>query len=387
MKDKVNLLFFIQGLNFGGQQSYMYNILKCCDKLNIHTAYISTGGMEEKFLDLSVKLHQINSQYKNPKDVILRPFLLFRMMRQLYKVVEENKIEIISANTFITYMLACLVKIFCKVKVIRVIGGDLIRNEAFHYVKTFHLFPLHKLTDKFISWKVMLDLQKAKGVPDEKLVYEFGGNAVDYKHFFPLHKEEIATLRHQNNIDSSNIIISWVGRIDPDKELFHTLEALNILKLKGFDKFQFLIIGDGQTMPILKQKLKEYNLLSHTFFLGKQPYGELNKYYALTDIEILLDNDPQGGSHLREAMSCGKVIITTDGSSGFQRSWIDNRKTGLLVSFDNMYEETANLILELYNNKNLQEEIGKAGREYVEKSMNFEHLAYIYQKTCIELIS
>ena len=49
------------------------------------------------------------------------------------------------------------------------------------------------------------------------------------------------------------------------------------------------------------------------------------------DIVPLLESDPHGGSILREAMACGKLVLTVDGPSHAQTSFITHQTTGLLV--------------------------------------------------------
>ena len=58
-----------------------------------------------------------------------------------------------------------------------------------------------------------------------------------------------------------------------------------------------------------------------------------------------MDIDPQGGSHIREAMSCERAVISVDGNSGVQRDLIQNNKTGFLVSPDNRISEAAEIII------------------------------------------
>ena len=102
-------------------------------------------------------------------------------------------------------------------------------------------------------------------------------------------------------------------------------------------------------------------------------------YYSIIDFEVLLDNDPQGGSHIREAMSCERAVISVDGNSGVQRDLIQNNKTGFLVSPDSRISEAAEIIIKNYSDKEFLKEIGSNAREFI-KQHSFANLSKIILK-------
>lgn len=381
-----NVLFFIEGLNFGGQQTYMHNVLKRVSSLKMHTAYFLNGEMYQEYKDISLSMNRINTPTKNPKDVIIKPWLFVRILYNLVRIIRQKKINVIITNAFITYMFGSIAKLFVNVKVIRIIGGDLVRNEAFHFVKTFHWVPLHLLTDRFFGWSAMLRLHQQKGVPSYKLV-NTPTASVDINHFLPFSQDEVGKLRHQFNIPDKHIVIGWVGRIEPDLEFFHTVEMLKILKERAFTYFTFFVVGDGSYKSILEDTLKKLNLYEHTIFVGKKQYSEIRQYYGAIDVEVLLDKDPQGGSHLREAMACGKVVLTTNGTSGVQSEFIENAKTGFLVPPEDMYNKAADIVIFLQQNKDVLIRVGENAHIYAKNNMSFDSVAQILEKECHVLVN
>lgn len=69
------------------------------------------------------------------------------------------------------------------------------------------------------------------------------------------------------NLNEDDFVFIFVGRLVPLKRVDFSLEALKILKEKGYS-FKFLIAGDGVYMNKLKSLVKDYNLQDNVKFLG-----------------------------------------------------------------------------------------------------------------------
>ena len=381
----INTLILFERLTFGGQQSFMLNVLQRTKSFNIYTGFFVDGPMREDFDKISKKTFKIDPDNMDLKYYIKRPYSFLKVLISLRRIVKKEKIDFLITNGFFTYFFGCLVKLIVKVKVVRFIGADLVRNEPFHFVKRFNSFPLHKLTNLFFGYEDILYQMEKKGVSKNKLAFRLGNmQAVDTTMFFPFENDITQDLIKKYNLQKEeNIIISWHGRIHYDKEIFHTIEMLKVLKSKNFEQFKFLIVGDGASINDVKSELSKNNLLHHTIFAGIQPFNTINNFFNITDIEVLLDFDPIGGSHIREAMACGRIVITTNGKTRFQETWIEHSKTGFLVSPENMYAETADIIISLHKNRPLIHEIGKNGAEYAKRNLSFENVAAIFESECI----
>jgi len=383
-----SVLFLIERLTIGGQQTYMLNILQKIPNFNVYTAFFIDGPLRKNFDEISIKSFKINPDSMNLKYYAYRPWAFLKVLLMIRNIVKEENIKLIITNGFLSYFFGCMVKLIVNIKVVRFIGADLVRNESFHFVKRFHKFPLHKLTDLFFGYEDILKQIECKGVNKAKLVYSLGNlQAVDTNLFFPMKDRSTDLLATKLNLDRpNNIIIGWHGRIHYDKEIMHTIEMLKVLKIKKFNQFKFLIVGDGATIHDIKKELKQAGLFEKSVFTGMVSYFDINKYYSITDVEVLLDYDPIGGSHVREAMACGKCVITTNGKSGFQGTWIENERTGYLVSPQNMYEETADIIIKLHKNKEILKEIGQNGSTYAKKYLSFKNVAKIFESECISIL-
>jgi glycosyltransferase involved in cell wall biosynthesis len=198
----------------------------------------------------------------------------------------------------------------------------------------------------------------------------------------------IKNLRSKLGIEDNCCVIGWVGRIDKDLDsiaVFETLELCNVLNTKYPDFcFRFLVIGDGNNKVNLIDKVKRLNLTEKTIVLPSKSQEDLVDYYNIIDFEVLLDEDPQGGSHLREAMACGRVALSVDGLSGAQARLIENKQTGILVKPENRIEEAAISIVSLSGEQ--RRRIGERAVYFVKRHSYECKAKLIYKRIVCDLV-
>jgi len=119
---------------------------------------------------------------------------------------------------------------------------------------------------------------------------------------------------------------------------------------------------------------KKNNYYEKVIFTGKVKYSSVPKYISLMDVVPLIDNDPHGGSILREAMSCGKVVITVNGVSNAQSDFIENNVDGILIKSKDRVCNAANIIEQVLSDSKVRKNIEKNAREKVLKEFSFINL-------------
>ena len=182
---------------------------------------------------------------------------------------------------------------------------------------------------------------------------------IDTKKFHPKEKKE-----------NGDVHFLFVGRIVPIKNLTFLIKAF----LKALDTKEniFLnIVGDGD-----KKELDRLKALSkdckNIRFLGSKTKDELVDIYQNHDVFCLTSNYDNYPNVIFEAMACGLPVIATNvGGIPLQ---VINTKTGILVELNNL-EQLTDTILKLANDKNLREQMGRAGRERVEKEFSWDKSA------------
>lgn len=385
----INTLFFIEGMNFGGQQTFMYNVFKQMQLDNhlLHTVYVFDGDMCDKYQSISVKTQQIGAPY-DPFDLFKEKQVILKIILDLVKYIRQHNIKLIYSNGFCSFFASSFASLLTGVKHVRFIGGDLTKNEPFHFNNwKYNFFPPPWLTTRYYGHHSILNLLNEKGVSQEKLVPLFFPGGVDTDLFKPsLSIYEKQSIRSKLGISKDDFVIGWAGRIEKNVEIRQSLSLICELKKRCFNQMKFLIIGDGAWKDSLFRKAIKCGVFDKIIYRNFVPQVDLPQYIEVMDIVPLLDVDPIGGSKIREAMSCGTAVLSVDGKSGEQKNIIENGVNGTLVSPDNYIKNAAEVCIQLYSNRSKLKKQGLAGRKFAVENMSFVKIADRLKKEILSLV-
>ena len=382
------ILFFIEGMNFGGQQTFSFNVLKNLDrsKYKLIVAYIFEGELKDKFVQIADEVVQLGEPY-DPFNAFKYKSRMLKMGISYRRLFQEKNVDVVISNGFVSYFTACFATAFLKTKHIRFIGGDLTKNEPFHFNnKRFHLLPLHRFTDLFIGYNYILGLLEKKGVSKDKLNNLFFRSGVDSDLFSVAVKDAtVNQMLREINVPKGNLTFGWLGRIEKNMEIRYTLKLAIELKKQGFEDYNFVIIGDGNWKSELIKIAKENEVFDKLRFLGYISQKKLPVLLKMIDIMPLLDVDPHGGSILRESMAAGICVMTVDGKSGEQRNIIEHMKTGILVEKDDFVKNAAKIIMDLSDKPEIIESMAKEGQIFAQKYLDFNVISQGLEKAIDKL--
>ena len=147
------------------------------------------------------------------------------------------------------------------------------------------------------------------GVPNEKLVpfaYSWGSEKLQSN--LPDPTGSKAALRKEFGIPQDTRVLLFCGRLHPEKNPFHLLEAYEKIDTENT---MLAFVGDGDLRKSLERYVSERNLDSVRFF-GFQDRNEIAKYYAAADALVLPSFRESWGIVVNEAMSFGLAIIVSD---------------------------------------------------------------------------
>jgi glycosyltransferase involved in cell wall biosynthesis len=100
----------------------------------------------------------------------------------------------------------------------------------------------------------------------------------------PLPKDEDAELRLRYGINDTQAVLLFVGRIDPIKNIFFTIDALERLKRKGI-AFKMLFVGSGPAQAELEKRIREKHLEDCVILTGRiVDRTMLARHYRLADL-------------------------------------------------------------------------------------------------------
>jgi hypothetical protein len=394
-KNNARILCVIEGLNFGGQQLMVYNIFNELKKkeseynLEFDLIYLfsdnESDDIIEKIKSVFSKVNCIQFPSRSKKYYFRRPLTGLKLFFKFFYLLSIRRYKIVFTNGFNSVFLVSIVKIFLKnFKHYRFVGGDLSRNELFTFSWFYSFLRLHRNVDVFLTWHEQLMFLKTKGIDAQSIDNIDLLIHIDVNLFKPIDPKNF---KETLGIGREYCVLGWIGRIDFDLDssaIFETLELCHFITINYPDfKYKFLVVGDGDKKTLFIDSIRQKNLESNVILLPRQRQEDLVSYYNIIDFEILLDEDPQGGSHLREAMACGRIALSVDGLSGAQARLIQNNHTGILVSPENRVADAARIIVSLTDDQ--REIIGRRAISFIQEHSYESKAKLILEKILLDL--
>lgn len=218
----------------------------------------------------------------------------------------------------------------------------------------------------FVANQIESETNPIGPIPSNKIRILY--NSIDTRLFKPQDVNKYL-FKKENNINSKDQIILFVGRLSKEKGVDILLDSLKYLKLKNFS---LLIVGS--VMHGSSQKDNYYNYLrkkaktipNKIIFLNYVSQENMPYLYNIADLVVLPSVwDEPAGLTMIEALSCGASLITT--YSGGIPEYVG--KYAKLVKKDSSLKNNlAKAIKEALqeNNKNIE------AREYVLNNFSLE---------------
>lgn len=164
---------------------------------------------------------------------------------------------------------------------------------------------------------------------------------------------------------------SWVG-------LDTLIEALSMIKDRGFEKIRCILVGNGGPIDNLKEIVKRHNLQKEVIFTGDIRYEEVVLFINSFDVCLApfkRDRNLKIGLSplkLYEYLACARAVIASR-LQGISEV-IGDGKCGYLFEPD-VVEDLASRVIECYGERDKLIELGDNGRALVEKSFSWEKTA------------
>ncbi len=207
--------------------------------------------------------------------------------------------------------------------------------------------------------------------PENKIIIH--PNGVDTETFKPL----------QTFLTRDHLVITTTARLHEDKNLSLALEIIYALVYQNRLKVIYNIIGEGPKRYILENEIAQLQLKHNVHLLGALTQKEVIEVLRETDIFLLTSRNEGFGLSLIEAQSMGIPVVASM-VGGVVEALVHN-KTGFVFNLNNPQDAVLHL-LTLIRDKNLRDEMGRAGRKFVEETyasaMLIKRLEEIYMKAC-----
>jgi len=350
----VNVLILATHFNTGGITSYVLGIAKGLVQNGHHVYVVTSGGDKEKELKELGACH-ITVNIKTKSEL---SYKLYCSIPKLVKIVKQNHIDVIHAQTRVTQVLAAFVSFFTKVPYISTCHG------FFKPRLARKIFPFWGKAVIAISNQVEEHLLQDLGCPKEKI-------------FFVLHgleaRQEIWNEAKKNDYRKKfrlnpGAIIGIVARLSQVKGQDILINAMTTV-VKKFPDANLVLVGEGKFKDLLVSLVKELSLTRHVFFVPIVPNEE--NVLPLFDVFVMPSRQEGLGLSVMEAQAQGLAVVASD--AGGLPTLIENGKTGLLFPKENV-EQLSAAIISLIENPKRRSALGTAAHDFMIKNFPFEKM-------------
>lgn len=179
---------------------------------------------------------------------------------------------------------------------------------------------------------------------------------------------------------NDKIVVCFVGRLVPLKGLFFLLRAQRMLQ-KSIANLHLLIVGDGPKRLFIESMSKEFDL--STTFIGYVDRSEIPFYLSVADIFVNPSLSEGLPLTVMEAMAMQKAVVATD--VGGTSDLVKNGENGYLVSPGDA-KSLADAIKTLALDNNLRLNMGRAGRDLIKRSFDWDTIVRKIEKVYEEAL-
>ena len=177
---------------------------------------------------------------------------------------------------------------------------------------------------------------------------------------------DCSTSTEKSSTPHKPIVIGNVGRLVYQKGQDLLIDMVARLKSRGLE-FSVLIGGDGDLMTTFQKNINERGLNDIITLRGY--VSDTAAFLDEIDIFVLPSRWEGFGYVLAEAMLAGKPIVAFNVSSNPEL--VENGVNGILASWCDT-DAFENALVELINNPDLRDRMGKNGRQIVHERFDFE---------------
>ncbi len=196
-------------------------------------------------------------------------------------------------------------------------------------------------------------------------------NGVDLRPFQNVQEKQD---RAAFGIGSQDIILTFVGRLGPEKNLPFLLRSF-AGAFQAYDHLYLFLIGEGPEKENLQDSVRYMGIADRVRFTGLIPYDQLPSYLAMTDGFVTASVTEVHPLSVIEAMAAGLPVVGIQ-SPGVGDTIVDG-ETGFLARDEDLAAYTAKLV-RLVTDRDQRIEMGKQASLAVEK--------YSIERTVIEIM-
>jgi glycosyltransferase involved in cell wall biosynthesis len=187
------------------------------------------------------------------------------------------------------------------------------------------------------------------------------GRGVDSQLFTP--ERRCAELRRQWGASENDLVVLYVGRVAPEKNLGLALEAYRAMR-RFNDSAKFVVVGEGPLKATLQKRHPDL------IFCGVHTGEQLATHYASADVFLFPSETETFGNVTLEAMASGLVVVAYNYAAA--KMHITHGETGVLAPYGDA-KAFVDLAAKLVREPQALHRMRRQAREYV-TSVDWLHI-------------
>ena len=359
---KINVLHLIQGLEIGGLEIMVVNLLERIDRSQYRPSiccYDSLGSLSQGLPEKGIGVHLLR---RRPGIDYLYPFKLARHLR-------KSKINILHLHNPTALFYGTL-------------AGKIARTPCIIYTEhgrdfssSFKVKIANSLLSRMVDRVVVVAehgkryLVEHEGVNEKKIIKIYNG--IDSKKFGT--RQEVTLIRRELGITDDQSVIGIVARLDPIKNHACLIKAMKTVAAR-LPTAVLLVIGDGSLRTELESLTTNLGLQGHIKFLGAR--SDIPELLSVLDVFVLSSFSEGLSLTLIEACAAAKPIVATN--VGGNAEIVKHQSNGLLVPSDQP-EDLARAILEILPHDAKAKLMGEKGRKKFEEEFMLDVMVKKYE--------
>ena len=356
---RANILFLYPGTEGSGGEEFSFPLISYLDKKRyaFSAALRGQGRLSRRLESLGVRVFLVPLRPLKAKN----PFPFIRTVFALWRLFKREHIDVVITSSVLSNQYGIFaaklagIPIICAVQNLR---GKRAINRTFA-----------KFADRVIVVsKAVEELMIKNGIAKHKirLIY----NPIEMDNYIPS-KQAGSDFRREFGLAEDHFVIGIIGRIMSWKGHHVIIEALAHIA-QSEEKARLLIVGDLSSpdpdmwerdyLEKIKEQISRLQLEEKVIFTGYR--SDVWNAFNAIDVLALPSNVEPAGRVVIEAMAMEKPVVATN--AGGPPEVVVDGVTGFLVPLEQPLA-FASRILTLAQDRELAHNMGKKGRERVEK--------------------
>ncbi|HUT79665.1 MAG TPA: glycosyltransferase family 4 protein [Candidatus Bathyarchaeia archaeon] len=345
----------------GGLAAHVYDLSKMLvtKGFEVHVLTCSFPGAADFEIIDGVHVHRFDA-YEIPAPEFLQWDLNMNLLmeKKAIEIIDNYNIDILHAHDWLVASAAIGLKQLYRKPMIATIHSlergrrSGLFNDGQHMIDQIENLLIQEAWHNIVCSQYMQSLcHFSFNFPNDKMTII--PNGVRFNDFSVELPEEEKLKHHKKYAKLDEQIVSYIGRLVPEKGVNILLGAVNSV-LKKKPKTKFVIAGEGWHRNELERITRELKITHNVLFTGYIPDEDFLAYYNVADILVVPSTYEPFGIVALEGMATKTPIIVSD--VGGLSEIVDHRWTGMKVPPENS-TALAEIIIELLETKALREKI------------------------------